>query len=183
MDRRQRKSRKAIFTAFNTLLAEKSYSSITVQEIISEADVGRTTFYAHFPTKDDLLKELSNEILDHVFSTSLADEGTHDFSSGQVSVERMISHILYHIRDNNMNISRILSSDCSMIFLRSFRERFSLYLATIVDEAGTLPVPWSYAVDMLSSGLISTIEWWVAAGMKEKPETVASFFSKVFLLI
>ena len=58
MDRRQRKTRQLVLSAFTELLSKKKYSDITVGEIIEKADVGRATFYAHFETKDFLLKEL-----------------------------------------------------------------------------------------------------------------------------
>ena len=58
MDRRQRKSRQAIFRAFTELLKKESYGKITVQQIIDLGDVGRTTFYTHFETKDDVLRAL-----------------------------------------------------------------------------------------------------------------------------
>ena len=69
MDRRQRKTKLAIFHAFTSLLAQKDYSQITVGEIIEKADVGRATFYAHFETKDYLLKAFCQELFCHIFDT------------------------------------------------------------------------------------------------------------------
>ena len=62
MDRRQRKTREAIFKAFTELLSAKDFDQITVGEIIKLSDVGRSTFYSHFETKDFLLKELCEEL-------------------------------------------------------------------------------------------------------------------------
>ena len=44
MERRRKKTHQAILKAFQELLARKRYESITVQEIIDAADVGRSTF-------------------------------------------------------------------------------------------------------------------------------------------
>ena len=54
MDRRQARTRQAIIDAFVTLLYKSSYEKISVKEIIDTANVGRSTFYSHFETKDDL---------------------------------------------------------------------------------------------------------------------------------
>jgi AcrR family transcriptional regulator len=54
-DRRVRKTRKALRDALVELILEKGYAAVTVGDIADRADVGRTTFYAHFTDKDDLL--------------------------------------------------------------------------------------------------------------------------------
>ena len=54
-DRRIGKTRKALKEALTDLILERGYEAVTVQEVISRADVGRSTFYAHFVDKDALL--------------------------------------------------------------------------------------------------------------------------------
>ena len=54
VDRRIRRTQKSLHEALISLVLEKSYDSITVQEILDRADIGRSTFYAHFDGKDKL---------------------------------------------------------------------------------------------------------------------------------
>ena len=98
MDRRIQKTRDAIFNAFSELLSEKRYSQITVQEIIDGANIGRSTFYAHFETKDQLIDALCKDIFEHIFSENLNSENTHDFS-GTKDLTDKVAHILYHLKD------------------------------------------------------------------------------------
>jgi AcrR family transcriptional regulator len=55
VDRRVRRTRELLRKALLEAILEKGYERITVQDIIDRADVGRSTFYAHFRDKEDLL--------------------------------------------------------------------------------------------------------------------------------
>jgi AcrR family transcriptional regulator len=55
-DRRVARSRAALVSAFSELLLERGYEGLTVAQVAERADVGRSTLYEHFRTKDDLLK-------------------------------------------------------------------------------------------------------------------------------
>jgi AcrR family transcriptional regulator len=61
-DRRVGKTRKALREALTDLILERGYESVTVQDLIDRADVGRSTFYAHFIDKDDLLMSIFAEL-------------------------------------------------------------------------------------------------------------------------
>ncbi len=54
-DRRVRRTRESLHKALISLALEKNYDSITVQEVLDRADVGRSTFYVHFESMDELL--------------------------------------------------------------------------------------------------------------------------------
>src|SRR5699024_3243482 len=122
LDRRQQKTRNAIFNAFSELLKNKNFNNITVQEIIDKANIGRSTFYSHFETKDDLLKEMCTDIFTHIFSDELKMEKTHDFSRDNNGLQQKITHILYHLKDSKKDIAGILSCESGELFMEYFKE-------------------------------------------------------------
>ncbi|MFD2178502.1 TetR/AcrR family transcriptional regulator [Veronia pacifica] len=64
MTRVLKRSQRRLLSAFRQLLNEKEYYDIRVAEIISLADVGKTTFYRHYERKLDLFIEMHREIFD-----------------------------------------------------------------------------------------------------------------------
>ena len=58
LDRRVQKTRKLLQDALIELVAEKGYEAVTIQEILDQANVGRSTFYLHFQDKDQLMHSI-----------------------------------------------------------------------------------------------------------------------------
>jgi AcrR family transcriptional regulator len=65
-DRRIQKMTNLLHEALGTLIREKPYDEISVQEILDRANVGRSTFHMHFRDKDDLLVSSIREMLGSV---------------------------------------------------------------------------------------------------------------------
>lgn len=174
MDRRQQRTREAIFRAFSTLLAEKRYEHITVQEIIDAANVGRSTFYAHFETKDALLRAMCTDIFTHVISEEPLRETTHDFSHGAYGLPERLAHILYHIRDRRQDLAGILSGSSGDLFMRYFREYLAGLFAQYLPKSDH--IPQDFLLDQLAGGFAGAIRWWMRTEMRDTPEQVASYF-------
>ena len=98
MDRRQRKTREAIFSAFTELLSKKDFNQKTVGEIINAADIGRATFYSHFETKDFLLKDFCEELFCHLFDTEndKGHEHKHFFDCNGNGSGSVFLHLFQH---------------------------------------------------------------------------------------
>ena len=61
-DRRIQRTRQSLRTALLTLIKEKGYDAISIEEITERANVGRATFYLHYKDKEDLLLEEFSEM-------------------------------------------------------------------------------------------------------------------------
>jgi len=174
-DRRVGKTRKAIFTALNELLREKKFAKITVQEIIDRADIGRATFYAHFPTKDDVLTDYVESIFE-----SFNEQLNEHIEKGGASKLLPVAALFAHIQDNEKTISGNFMSESGTVLFDNFKNYWIMKIRPIIeahipaDETPKIPV------DMLTNHVICTIigliQFWLQDGLRYTPEQMEQYF-------
>ena len=181
MDRRQRKTREAIFGAFTELLSKKDYNQITVGELIDRADVGRATFYAHFETKDFLLKEFCEELFCHIFDAERNERGHNHIFDCDIS-DSVFLHLFWHLQKNDNNILTLLSSQNNELFWRYFKsnlERLVKSQFSMFESQKSENIPDSFWKNHIVSVFTETLKWWILNGMKESPEVITRYFFAV----
>ena len=182
MDRRQQKTRAAIFSAFEHLLAQKKYSKITIKDIIDEANVGRTTFYEHFETKDALLSEMCGNLFHHIFGEDSDKEHGHNFPLSHGDSRMVVTHILYHLQEGSQSMLRLMTGESSETFLFYFRKYLNemvLPFLTSGMEQKNKEIPEDFLENHITGSFLNMVQWWFAGGMKETPEELASYFLAV----
>lgn len=179
MDRRQRKTREAIFAAFIDLLARRDFGQITVSEIIERADIGRATFYSHFETKEELLKALCEELFCHILDAAKHRHPEHRHIFQCDAPDSVFLHLYQHLQKNDNHILQLLSCQSNALFLQYFKSNLKDLVADQLplfaarkDER----LPESFWIDHIAATFVDTVSWWLENGMQESPETMTGYF-------
>ena len=169
-DRRISKTRKAIYTAFLQLLNQKNFESITVQEIIDLADVGRSTFYSHYESKELLLDELCRYLFHHLFERE-----------ENITTEAYLSHIFSHFKKNQDHVTSLLFSK-NDYFLRQLQKELEHHVYPMVAEdlqVSYPKIPASYLQHFVVSHFIETLSWWLKKGKAYNEQEVIQFYLEI----
>jgi len=169
-DRRITKTRKAIYAAFLQLLNQKNFETITVQEIIDLADVGRSTFYSHYESKELLLDELCRYLFHHLFERV-----------GNLTIEEYLTHIFSHFKKNQDHVTSLLFSK-NDYFLRQLQKELEHHVYPMIakDLQVSYPkIPASYLKHFVVSNFIETLTWWLKKGKSYKEDQVVRFYLDV----
>jgi len=175
LDRRVIKTRQIIFEAFYDLMKEKQYDKITVQEIIDRANVGRSTFYSHFFSKDELLKsgiqdmmEMLNKQLSHVYE--------EDDRNRLIPVEEFFNHV----KDNSRLMRSLIKGNASDLFVDKVQiclnEKIQAHISPQLTERAAPTVPLPIFINYVSNTLIFLLKWWLDSKMEYTPAQMEQYF-------
>ena len=179
MDRRQKKTREAIFNAFCDLLSKKHYDKITVAEIIEAADIGRATFYAHFETKDFLLKALCEELFCHIFDAESGEVSVHKHIFECEAPPHLLLHLLEHLERNDRNILRLLTCENNELFLKYFKENLKNLIeknAPVFASDKSRNLPQDFWLNHIASSFVECVRWWIESGFEKSPKEILTYF-------
>ena len=145
------------------------------------ADVRRTTFYAHFETRDDLLKYTCQELFEHIFAEHPVSESSHDYSGRAITGDDMLTHILYHLKDDRARYQRIFSCESADLFWKYFQAQFRVLMdrSGAGEAAAAKKVPEEYYLNYYCSAYIESVKWWFHNGLEITPEELAAYFKRV----
>jgi len=175
-DARVRRTRDALGDALVALMQEKPFDSITVQDVLDRAHVGRSTFYSHYSDKDDLLMSDADEFFEMV-AMMLSAHG--DASDRVFPVREFFSHIT-NARQfvNALSSSGRLEANMELArghFARGIERRLAeLARGQAIAEHERGAIAFAHA-----GALLSLMKWWVDRGMKQSPAEMDELFHRV----
>lgn len=183
MDRRVKRTHDVLHQALISLMIEKGYEAITVQEILDRANVGRSTFYTHYVGKQDLLrsglKHLSEDLLQHQRAASTLKgtprERAFAFSLAlfqHVYSYRTVYHAIVGRQSGTIVISELRGLLADLV-------RNDLKMLLPGDRYSDLPR--NAVIHFVVGSLMSVITWWLEERSKLSPAEVDAIFRRLTL--
>jgi AcrR family transcriptional regulator len=180
-DRRVQRTRQALHNAMITLVLERGYETVTIKEVVTRAKVGRSTFYAHYPSKEDLL---TAEIED--LRAALSSEQCAALArEGSVSVRSLgFSRALFdHARDYRDVYRALVGERGAAIIVARMRALFGELvrddLAELLPRPAQGDVPRSALVQFVVGSLMSVLTWWLESGSHLEPAEADAIFRRL----
>jgi AcrR family transcriptional regulator len=172
IDRRAARTRSKLHRGLMELCRHKSFENITVSEICKASGVGRSSYYAHFGSKEALKRvglAQMRAALDKEYSSTLGVEDVdteRPLSFTQIAFEQAARHIEWHRQDNNSSGSPIAAiRDAAVEAFR--RERYC------PDQKGS-----NIAIDCFSGALDFVLRRWLDGGAWEEPCRMSKAFQE-----
>lgn len=164
-DRRTARTRRALLTAFVELVLERGYAAIGIADIVERADVGRSTFYAHFRSKDELLIASMQWMFDILAEATLP-------GARREPLDDLVAHYW-----SNRRLARVvLSHPIEPKLRRALSATIQIRLAA-QSSAGTDSDQLKLAAVRIANAQLGVLAAWTSGEVSADPANVAQALS------
>ena len=181
VDRRVRRTRRLLREAFFELVNEKGYEAITVEDLVAQADIGKTTFYVHFKGKRDLLEHTVE-----VYFKKWRDEVLTEFKDEQAHRRLDAVVAAFEFARRETAFFQLVLHDESVPFVQqrlhdSMSELVQSLLEHLVGQFELTPtIPVELMAEHSTGALLAVIKWWLTKGIDQySAEEMALMFREL----
>lgn len=178
-DRRSQRTRRILLDAMVSLMQEKPYDAITVQDIIDRADVGRSTFYAHYQDKEDLMAGVLAHMMDAL--SHMAEQ-----RSGADHLRILPGRELFeHVQENYPLFKGVVRGHSLELFfdraMTYWSQRIAAELQAFLPEGQQPAVPIPVIAHFVSSTLVMMLHWWLNNKMPYSPKEMDDMLQSLIM--
>lgn len=155
-DRRSKRTEAALLNALAELLKQKQLRKITINELVSLADLHRSTFYLHYRDIFDFYQQTENSFL-AIYENVIKESATHDYSG-------VIESILTYVDENRAIASMFFGKNAEPSFriqLTEYIERQYIKISAYEDNISKIPSEWDALAAYHAGGMMNLLASWV----------------------
>ena len=175
-DRRIQQTRDALGDALITLMHEKPFDTITVQDVLDLAEVSRSTFYTHFRDKDDLFLSDADDFFQHMANLLTIHA---EVSNRVAPVREMFSHVA----DLGEFYDALVSSGKFHDAMELAQGHFARGIEQRLNQLSPLPANSTNSRAALAhafaGAMLSMMSWWLDHGKPTSPAQMDDDFHQM----
>lgn len=168
MDRRTQKTRHALYNALLRSLTERAWEEVDVQGLCEVANVGRSTFYGHFPNREQLLQECFADICKGFAVAGAARKAGGDDA---LEIASFVGPLIEHIGCQRPVFQKLLGRRSNAYVRQQFQITLTQLFRDELDQRMHRP---AWKADLLAhsmaGAMLSAIQWWINGNQPRKPE-------------
>lgn len=177
-DRRSERTRQMLGDALVSLMLERRYADLTVQDILDRANIGRSTFYAHFWDKDDLLASAIARMIEAL--SRHMDQG-----AGEATALLPSLGLFQHIQEQYHLLYRAFApSQSAEMLMQTLRGHLCKHVEQRLRRllpASTVDLTITVTAQAVVGAFLALLQWWLAQEMPLTPEQIDAHFRLLVL--
>lgn len=179
-DRRVQRTRELLQKALIELMSEGRYEVITIQDIVDRANIGRTTFYLHYNSKDELFMSCHEAIVRQFRIGPLHPLSRAELLSSEAPPGLAAAY--HHLEEARAMLYSVFQSKDSLLLLRRMRDwnarEIEANLRSSFEEAES-SIPFDVLANYIAGAQIALVQWWLEKRQRYSLESLAPMIHRM----
>ncbi len=175
-DRRVKRTRQMLHHALLSLIEERGYDALSIQDITERANIGRATFYVHYQDKEQLLLDSVNAVMEDLKSHYQSASAIAIFMKRQTFSVALFQHVFEHASLYRALLSERGAALMSTRLQREVAARMQQQVIEPLLALATVQLPADLLAEHCAASLWSLMAWWLRNDFPTSIEEMGRIF-------